>query len=70
MDNKKRDEKRGSYRTISIPEEMYMIIENLIKECPELGYKTVTEFVKEAIRSKIYEVERLKRFMKLVEEMV
>jgi len=44
------------------------MIERLIEEHPELGYKTVTEFVKEAIRSKIHEIERMKRFIKLAEE--
>jgi Arc/MetJ-type ribon-helix-helix transcriptional regulator len=70
MDKRKaKEDKKGSYKTLSIPEEMYTMIESLIEEHPELGYKTVTEFVKEAIRSKIHEIERIKRFIKIAEEM-
>ena len=45
------------YKTISIPEELYHEIESLLGS---LGYRTVTEFVKEAIRDKIKEVRKLK----------
>jgi len=41
------------YRTISIPEEMFKQIEKVVKEKPELGYSSVADFVKNAIREKL-----------------
>ena len=43
------------YRTISIPEELYSEIEGILGV---LGYRSVAEFVKEAIREKLREMKK------------
>lgn len=45
------DIKRGAYKTLSIPSEFYESVEEYIKENKDLGYTSVPEFVKEAIRA-------------------
>jgi Arc/MetJ-type ribon-helix-helix transcriptional regulator len=37
-------------KTVEIPDEMHDAISEIIKENPELGYESVDEFVREAIR--------------------
>jgi len=49
-------EERRRYRGISIPAQMFEEVEKIIKEKPELGYKTVTEFIKNAIREKLQRI--------------
>ena len=44
------------YRSISLPSELIDKIEQIICEHPELGYSSVSEFVKEALRTKISEI--------------
>lgn len=41
------------YKQVSIPEELYDSIEKFIGRHPELGYVSIAEFVKTAIREKI-----------------
>ena len=41
------------YRTISLPAELVNLAEKTIERHPELGYSSLTEFVKDAIRSKL-----------------
>jgi len=38
------------YRHISIPEDVFLEVKRFIAEHPELGYRSVSEFVKDAIR--------------------
>ncbi len=38
------------YKTVSIPRKLLDEVENLVKEHPELGYASYTEFVREAVR--------------------
>ena len=38
------------WRHVSLPEKLYNAVEQFIKEHPELGYQSVAEFVKDAIR--------------------
>lgn len=44
------------YSTISIPKELHEEIETLIKNNPGLGYSSVAELCKEAIRLRLSEV--------------
>lgn len=41
------------YKQVSIPEELYESIQKFINKHPELGYASVAEFVKTAVREKI-----------------
>ena len=58
---------KDNYRSISLPEELVKLIEKTIVENPEYGYKSVSEFVKDAIRTKLSELERIRRFAKAFE---
>ncbi len=48
---------RKHYRGLTIPESLIEKVEALIEERKELGYVSVSEFVKEAIRRRIEEIE-------------
>ncbi len=50
---------RKRYRTISIPEELYLIVEEIVKS-GKGGYVSVGEFIKEALRDKLRELDYLK----------
>ena len=52
------------YRTLTLPIEMVEEIKKLIEEHPELGYSSVAEFVKDAIRSKLIEIELVEKAKK------
>jgi len=47
---------KSGYVQIGIPNELHAEITRLIEEHEEMGYKTVPEFVKEAIRNWIVQV--------------
>jgi Arc/MetJ-type ribon-helix-helix transcriptional regulator len=49
------------YSTISIPKELHEEIETLIKNNPGLGYSSVAELCKEAIRLRLSEVRMEKK---------
>ena len=53
-----------SYKGITLPQEMVEEIKKLIEEHPELGYSSVAEFVKDAIRSKLIEIELVEKAKK------
>jgi 6-phosphogluconate dehydrogenase len=42
-----------NWKTTALPSELVEIIEKILKEHPELGYKSVAEFVKDAVRRRI-----------------
>ena len=46
---------RRRYRTIAIPEDLYEKCEQVVKS-GDLGYSSVSEFVKEAIRKRLEEL--------------
>ena len=46
----------NKYSTISIPKELHEEIEELIKKNPGLGYTSVAELCKEAIRLRLSEI--------------
>ncbi|TET90495.1 MAG: ribbon-helix-helix protein, CopG family [Methanomassiliicoccales archaeon] len=48
---------RKHYRGLTIPESLIEKVEDLIEKRKELGYVSVSEFVKEAIRRRIEEIE-------------
>jgi len=52
----KREKKMSKYSTISIPKELHEEIEELITKNPELGYTSVAELCKEAIRLRLSEI--------------
>ncbi len=46
----------SKYSTISIPKELHLEIEELIRKNPGLGYTSVAELCKEAIRLRLSEI--------------
>ncbi len=48
---------RKHYRGLTIPESLIEKVEDIIEKRKELGYVSVSEFVKEAIRRRIEEIE-------------
>lgn len=54
---------RKRYTNIPLPDELARQIERVI-ETAEFGYKTKTEFIKEAVREKLIELSKLKGFKK------
>ena len=55
------ENKNIKYSTISIPKELHQEIEELITKNPELGYSSVAELCKEAIRLRLYELKMEER---------
>jgi metal-responsive CopG/Arc/MetJ family transcriptional regulator len=46
------------YKTTALPVELYEKIEKLIKAYPEKGYRSVLEFVIDAVRRRLEEIEK------------
>jgi len=44
------------YRTVGLPSEMVDLIQRLIQENKALGFKSVGEFVKDAVRRRLEEI--------------
>ena len=49
------------YVTVKIPEELTNLIDKFIDEEKELGYRNRSEFIIEAIRDRLMELEKLKK---------
>lgn len=49
---------KSLYSTVSIPRGLHIYIQQLIKQNPQLGYVSVADFVKEAIREKLQDVKK------------
>jgi len=49
---------RKGYKSISIPEDLVKEIERIINKHRRLGYRTVAEFITDAIRRRIEELEK------------
>jgi len=47
--------KRYKYKSVTLPEPMLKSIEEFINEHPELGYGSITDFIKDSIREQIKE---------------
>ena len=45
------------YKTTALPVELYEKIEKLIRSYPEFGYRSVMEFVADAVRRRLEELE-------------
>ena len=43
----------SNYRTVRVPEELVESVINIIKENKELGYRTHSEFIIDAIRRRV-----------------
>ena len=48
-----------AYRSVNLPTELYKRVKGLVEERKELGYRSVTEFVAEAVRMRAEEIEML-----------
>jgi len=47
-----------AYRKVSIPDEFWKRIEKIVTKYPEYGYSSVAEFVKDAVRRRLEEIEK------------
>ncbi|WP_456327110.1 ribbon-helix-helix domain-containing protein [Archaeoglobus sp.] len=47
------------YKSVSLPEDLLNYVEELIKNNKELGYSSVSEFVKEAVRMHLLQVKKI-----------
>lgn len=45
-----KDSKRYRYKTVTLPEPLLKEIEDFINKHPELGYGSITDFIKDAAR--------------------
>ncbi len=48
---------RKRYRTVALPEELYEKVEEIVRR-GKLGYSSVSEFVKDAVRRRLEEIEK------------
>ncbi|MGC9553810.1 MAG: ribbon-helix-helix domain-containing protein [Thermoplasmatota archaeon] len=48
----------AKHTSVALPEALQQAVKNTIAAHPELGYTSIAEFCKDAIRSKIAEVEQ------------
>jgi metal-responsive CopG/Arc/MetJ family transcriptional regulator len=49
---------KDRYKGVSLPKDMIEEVERIVKEYPELGYTSVADFVKEAVREKILKLKQ------------
>ncbi len=54
----------ANYRTVRVPEELVETILNLIKEQKELGYRSHSEFIIDAVRRRVEELLKYNRKQK------
>ena len=47
------------YDSLNLPSGLYIKVKNLVKTRTDLGYRSVTEFVAEAVRKRTEEIEKL-----------
>jgi len=47
------------YDSVNLPSGLYAKVKMLVKTRTDLGYRSVTEFVAEAVRKRIEEIERI-----------
>ena len=58
------------YDSVNLPSGLYDKVKNLVKTRADLGYRSVTEFVAEAVRRRTEEIERLTSLSVQLEENV
>lgn len=47
------------YDSVNLPSGLYQKVKDLVKKRTDLGYRSVTELVAEAVRKRVEEIERL-----------
>ena len=55
------------YDSVNLPSGLYDKVKALVKHRADLGYRSITEFVSEAVRKRAEEIERLRRIERKVE---
>ena len=58
------------YDSVNLPSGLYSKVKALIKQRADLGYRSITEFVAEAVRKRTEEIERLNTLASQLEEKV
>ena len=48
------------YDSVNLPSGLYIKVKTLVKSRKDLGYRSVTEFVAEAVRKRIEEIEKIR----------
>ena len=56
------------YDSVNLPSGLYDRVKNLVKTRSDLGYRSVTEFVAEAVRKRTEEIERMNNLVSQMEE--
>lgn len=51
------EKEKTEYKTTNLPAKLYEKIEKLIRSYPEFGYRSVMEFVADAVRRRLEELE-------------
>lgn len=58
------------YDSVNLPSGLYVKVKALVKQRADLGYRSVTEFVAEAVRKRTEEIERINSLVSQLEENV
>jgi len=58
------------YDSVNLPSGLYAKVKKLVKTRVDLGYRSVTEFVAEAVRKRTEEIERITSLTSQLEENV
>jgi hypothetical protein len=56
------------YDSVNLPSGLYVKVKSLVKSRSDLGYRSVTEFVAEAVRKRTEELERINNLTSQLEE--
>ena len=48
------------YDSVNLPSGLYQKVKALVKKRSDLGYRSITEFVGEAVRKRLEEIEKLR----------
>jgi Arc/MetJ-type ribon-helix-helix transcriptional regulator len=56
------------YDSVNLPTGLYVKVKSLVKNREDLGYRSVTEFVAEAVRKRTEEIERINKLTSQLEE--
>ena len=52
------------YESVNLPSGLYQKVKTLVKNREDLGYRSITEFVAEAVRKRAEEIEKLEALKK------
>ena len=58
------------YDSVNLPSGLYSKVKALVKNRTDLGYRSVTEFVAEAVRKRTEEIERINALTSQLEEKI